>query len=195
ELQIRGLNDLASLSRGSIFQVVGTADRAFDRLASEISAYYLLGIEQSPSDRDGKNHRIDVAVQRRGVTLRSRQAFVLDPTGGRKTPDQSLLESLRSPLSVAGVPLRLTTFIYQDPKAAGKVRLVMAADVGQAGTPSGQYTMGFIVVDDQGKVVASRSEKAKLEPLEGRANASLSYLDAVTVDPGIYELRLAAVDP
>ena len=195
ELQIRGLNDLASLSRGSIFQVVGTADRAFDRLASEISAYYLLSVEQSPSDRDGKNHRIDVSVQRRGITLRSRQAFVLDPTGGVRTPDQSLVDSLRSPLGVAGVPLRLTTFIYQDPKSAGKVRIVMAADVGQAGTPSAQYTMGFIVVDDQGRVVASRSEKPKLEPLEGRTNASLSYLDAVTVDPGVYEVRLAAVDP
>jgi len=133
ELQIRGLNDLTSLSRGSIFQVVGTADRAFDRLASEISAYYLLSVEQAPSDRDGRNHRIDVSVQRRGITLRSRQAFVLDPTGGTRTPDQSLIESLRSPLAIAGVPLRLTTFIYQDPKAAGKVRVVMAADVGQAG--------------------------------------------------------------
>jgi Flp pilus assembly protein TadD len=70
----------------------------------------------------------------------------------------------------------------------------MAADVGQAGTPSGQYTMGFIVVDDQGRVVASRSEKPKLEPLEGRTNASLSYLDAVTIEPGVYEVRLAAVD-
>src|SRR5262249_32845225 len=147
----------ASLSRGSIFQVVGTADRAFDRLASEISAYYLLSVEQAPSDRDGRNHRIDVSVQRRGVTLRSRQAFVLDPTGGTRTPDQSLIESLRSPLAIAGVPLRLTTFIYQDPKAAGKVRVVMAADVGQAGTASAQYTMGFIIVDDQGRVVASRS--------------------------------------
>jgi len=194
ELEIRGLNDLASLSRGSIFQVVGTADRAFERLASEISAYYLLSVEQSPSDRDGRNHRIDVSVQRRGVTLRSRQAFVLDPTGGRKKPEDSLVDSLRSPLAVAGVPLRLTTFIYQDPKASGKVRVVMAADVGQAGTPAGQYTMGFIVVDDQGKVVASRSEKLKLEPLEGRANASLSYLDSVSVDPGVYEVRLAAVD-
>jgi VWFA-related protein len=194
ELEIRGLNDLASLARGSIFQVVGTADRAFERLASEISAYYLLSVEQSPSDRDGRNHRIDVSVQRRGVTLRSRQAFVLDPTGGRKTAEESLIESLRSPLAVAGVPLRLTTFIYQDPKASGKVRVVMAADVGQAGTSPGQYTMGFIVVDDQGKIVASRSDKLKLEPLEGRTNASLSYLDSVVVDPGVYDVRLAAVD-
>jgi VWFA-related protein len=194
ELQIRGLNDLAALSRGSIFQIVGTADRAFDRLASEISAYYLLSVEQAPSDNDGRNHRIDVSVQRRGVTLRSRQAFVLDPTGGRRKPDDSLVESLRSPLAVAGVPLRLSTFIYQDQEGGGKVRVVLAADVGQAGTPPADYTMGFIVVDDQGKVVASRSSKMKLEPPEGRTNASLSYLDSVSVEPGVYEVRLAAVD-
>src|ERR1043166_4135085 len=194
ELQVRGLNDLASLSRGSIFQVVGTADRAFERLASEISAYYLLSVEEAPSDRDGRNHRIDVAVNRRGVTLRSRQAFVLDPTGARRPPDESLVESLRSPLAVAGVPLRMTTFIYQDPKAGGKVRVVMAADVGQPGTAASQYTMGFIFVDDQGKVVASRSQKVKLEPPEGRTNASLSFFDSVIVDPGVYEVRLAAVD-
>jgi hypothetical protein len=84
ELEIRGLNDLASLSRGSIFQVVGTADRAFERLASEDLGLLPAQCRTGPSDRDGRNHRIDVSVQRRGVTLRSRQAFVLDPTGGER---------------------------------------------------------------------------------------------------------------
>ena len=71
ELEIRGLNDLASLSRGSIFQVVGTADRAFDRLASEISAYYLLSVEESPSDRDGRqsSHRRVGAAERRDPAI------------------------------------------------------------------------------------------------------------------------------
>jgi hypothetical protein len=54
--------------------------------------------------------------------------------------------------------------------------------------------MGYIVVDNDGKVVAADSHKLKLEPLEGRSNASLSYLGYVTLEPGIYELRLAAVD-
>src|SRR5258706_3344592 len=176
ELEIRGLNDMASLTRGSIFQVVGTADRAFDRLASEISAYYLLSVEEASSDRDGRNHRIDVSVRRSGVTLRSRQAFVLDSLSRSRTTEESLLESLRSPLGVPGVPLRLTTFVYQDPKASGKLRVVMAADVGQAGTPAAEYTMGYIVVDREGRVVASNSDKVKLEPLEGRTNAPLPYL-------------------
>ena len=174
--------------------MVGTADRAFDRLASEISAYYLLSVEEAPTDRDGRNHRIDVSVRRGGVTLRSRQAFVLDSLARNKTTEESLVESLRSPLGVAGVPLRVTTFIYQDPKANGKVRVVMAADVGQAGTAAATYTIGYIVVDSEGNVAASNSEKLKLEPLEGRTNASLSYLGYVTVDPGVCELRLAVVD-
>ena len=70
----------------------------------------------------------------------------------------------------------------------------MAADVDQAGTPPGQYTMGYIAVDSEGNVVASHSERTRLEPLEGRANASLSYLDSVAVDPGVYDVRLAVVD-
>jgi hypothetical protein len=194
ELQIRGLNDMASLTRGSIYQVVGTADRAFERLASEISAYYLLSVEEGTGDRDGRNHRIDVSVRRNGVTLRSRQAFVLDSLTRNRTTEESLVQSLRSPFGVPGVPLRLSTFVYQDPEQAGKVRIVMAADVDQAGTPPGQYTMGYIAVDSEGNVVASHSERTRLEPLEGRANASLSYLDSVAVDPGVYDVRLAVVD-
>ena len=194
ELQIRGLNDMASLTRGSIYRIVGTADRAFERLASEISAYYLLSVEEGTGDRDGRNHRIDVSVRRNGVTLRSRQAFVLDSLTRNRTTEESLVQSLRSPFGVPGVPLRLSTFVYQDPEQAGKVRIVMAADVDQAGTPPGQYTMGYIAVDSEGNVVASHSERTRLEPLEGRANASLSYLDSVAVDPGVYDVRLAVVD-
>jgi len=194
QLEVRGLNDLASLSRGSIFQIVGTADRAFDRLASEISAYYLLSVEESPSDRDGKNHRIDVAVHRNGVTLRSRQAFVLDSLGHGKSPEESLVESLRSPLGVAGVPLRMSTFVYATPAAANKVRVMVAADVGQAGAPPAQYEIGMVLVNDQGDVAAQHVEKIALTPPEGRKNASLEYLNYIDVDPGVYELRLGAVD-
>jgi VWFA-related protein len=194
ELQTRGLNDLTALSRGALYQVVGTADRAFDRLASEISAYYLLSVEQIPSDTDGRDHRIDIAVGRSRVTLRSRQAFVMDSAGRVKSPEESLVESLRSPLGVTGVPLRVSTFVYQDPQADGKVRLMVAADVGQPGDPPAPYTMGYIVVDNEGRVVASKSEKLTLSPQEGRPAAALSYLGAVTLDPGVYDFRLGAVD-
>ena len=81
---MQGLEGLATMSLGSLFYIAGTGEPIFERLASEISAYYLLGVEQRPSDREGDRHRIDVEVRRRGVTIRSRQAFVLSPTAHRR---------------------------------------------------------------------------------------------------------------
>ena len=48
-----GLTLLAGLSRGSFFRVAGNADGIFNRLALEMSGYYLLGFEPEPGDRDG----------------------------------------------------------------------------------------------------------------------------------------------
>jgi VWFA-related protein len=48
-MQVQGLETLASFSRGALYRVIGTGESIFDRLASEISAYYLLGVEQTAS--------------------------------------------------------------------------------------------------------------------------------------------------
>ena len=194
ELQVQGLENLAGMSRGALFRVVGTGDAIFERLASELSAYYLLGVEQSPGDRDGKRHRIDVEVRRRNVSVRSRRAFTLSTAqGGRTTPQDRLLTALKTPFAVSEVPLRLTTYSYQDP-AKDKVRVVMAAEVGQSGAPAGEYTIGFVLIDDRGEVASSGQEKRKLEPIEGRANSPLGYIGALSVPPGLYSVRFGVVD-
>jgi len=194
ELQVQGLENLAGMSRGSLFRVVGTGDAIFERLASELSAYYLLGVEQAPRDRDGKRHRIDVEVRRRNVNVRSRRAFVLSsaaPT--RATAEDRLVSALKTPFAVAEVPVRLTTYSYQDP-AGQKVRVVMAAEVGQAGATAGEYTVGYVLIDDRGGIASSGQEKRKLEPIDGRANAPLGFIGAVTVEPGSYSVRFGVVD-
>src|SRR5688572_564281 len=81
-IQTQGLESLSMMSRGSLFHIVGTGEGIFERLASEISAYYLLGVEQRPGDEKDERRRIDVQVRRRDVTIRSRQAYVLSPTAG-----------------------------------------------------------------------------------------------------------------
>jgi VWFA-related protein len=194
ELQVQGLENLAGMSRGSLFRVVGTGDAIFERLASELSAYYLLGVEQSPRDRDGKRHRIDVEVRRRNVNVRSRRAFVLSSAQGPKaTPQDRLLTALKTPFAVAEVPIRLTTYSYQD-AASQKVRVVLAAEVGQSGAAAGEFTVGYVLIDDQGGVASSGQEKRKLEPLDGRTNVPLGYIGSFLVDPGIYSVRFGVVD-
>ncbi len=195
QMQVQGLENLAGLSRGGLFRVIGTGDSIFDRLASEMSAFYLLGVEQATRDRDGKRHRIDVDVRRRNVTVRSRRAFVLSAaTGPRVTPEDRLVSALKTPFGVAEVPVRLTSYAYQD-TGGEKVRVVLAADVGQPGTTPAEYTVGYILIDDQGKIAASGQEKRKLEPATaGAANAALTYVAGLTVDPGQYHVRFGVVD-
>ena len=195
ELQVQGLENLAGMSRGALFRVVGTGDAIFERLASELSAYYLLGVEQSPRDRDGKRHRIDVEVRRRNVNVRSRRAFTLSSAQQDRqlSPQDRLLTALKTPFAVSEVPLRLTTYSYQDP-SQDKVRVVMAAEVGQSGAQPGEYTVGYVLIDDKGGVASSGQEKRKLERIEGRENAPLGYIGAMIVQPGTYSVRFGVVD-
>src|SRR6185436_7609245 len=101
---------------------------------------------------------------------------------------------LGSPLGVAEVPLRLTTFAMQDSKT-GKVRMILAADVGQPGTRAAPYSVAWALIDSEGKVAASGGEKRELKPAGGRADASLEYAAQLLVDPGTYSLRFAVIDP
>ncbi|HLG60186.1 MAG TPA: VWA domain-containing protein [Vicinamibacterales bacterium] len=193
-MQVQGLEALATMSRGSLFYIAGTGEPIFDRLASEISASYILGVEQRPSDSQGDRHRIDVEVRRRDVTIRSRQAFVLSPTlSAKKSPEDHLRDALTSPFGVSGLPVRVTTFAQQDP-ASEKVRLTVSAQVGQPGAPAAPFTVGYLVIDDANQVAANFVTKATLSPVAGSPNEPLHFVSGVLLQPGIYSLRFGVVD-
>jgi len=193
-LQLEGLESLATMSRGSLFHIAGTGEPIFDRLASEISASYLLGVEQRPSDSRGDRHRIDVDVRRNGVTVRSRQAFVLSAsTTQRKSPRDYLADALVSPFNVSGVPVRVTTFAQQDPSSE-KVRLTISSQIGQPGAKPAPYTVGFLVINDANQVVGNYVTETTLSPGTGSPNEPLHYVGTMLVDPGIYSLRFGVVD-
>jgi Flp pilus assembly protein TadD len=193
-IQVTGLEALATMSRGSLFHIAGTGEPIFDRLASEISALYILGVEQRPSDSKGDRHRIDVEVRRQNVTIRSRQAFVTSPTfKGKRTAEDNLRDALASPFPVSGLPVRVTTFAQQDP-ASQKVRLTVSAQIGAAGATPAPYTVGYVVINDANQVAGSFVGKATLAPGAGSPNEPLHFVSGVALDPGIYSLRFGVVD-
>jgi VWFA-related protein len=58
---------------GALMRVMtGSGEAAFDRIAIETSAYYILGVEPSGVDRDGKTHQINVKVGDKALTVRGR---------------------------------------------------------------------------------------------------------------------------
>ena len=194
EMEVSGLADLAAASRGSLYNIIGRGEGVFERLAGDMLHYYMLGVEQVPGDRDGETHRIDVEVRRRNVTVRSRRAFVLSsPTTDRRTAEETLIDALKSPFGVAEVPLRITTFTQKD-SASDKARIVLAAEVGQPGGEPEEYTVGFVLLDSEGSVVAGNIDKHMLSVPNGLANAPREYLGEIVVDPGNYSLRFGVVD-
>jgi VWFA-related protein len=77
-LAATGLEEVAGTAGGAVIRVFGTApDAAFDRVASETSAHYLLGVESHPDDKPGETHTIRVTVKRRGAQVRSRTQFIV----------------------------------------------------------------------------------------------------------------------
>ena len=108
-------------------------------------------------------------------------------------PRRRLLDALKSPFGVAEVPVRVTTFTQKDP-ASDKARIVVAAEIGQPGGEPEEYTVGYVLLDTDGKVVSGDLAKRTLSVPEGRQNAPRDYLGEIIVEPGNYSLRFGVVD-
>ena len=72
----RNLRRLADETGGGYFELEQTADLAptFTRVAQELHSQYVLGF--TPETLDGKVHRLEVRVRRRGMTARARRSYL-----------------------------------------------------------------------------------------------------------------------
>lgn len=192
ELQVQGLESLAILSRGSLHRVPAAADAAFQRIARALAGYYLIGVEATPQDRDGRRHRIQVKTVRKGVRLSSRRGFLAPAGPAATSPTDAVTRALRSPLSLTEIPLKMATWTYQD-AATGRVRVIVAVEVERLADQSLDYTTGLAFVDASNKVVAHVIEPRTLVPAVGDETVAV-FAGAVIVDPGKYLVRFATAD-
>jgi len=75
-----GIENATSASGGTFMEAVGTWGQYFDRIVTELSGAYLLGIEVEPADRNGRAHQVSVKVNRRDVDVRARLQYVIQPS-------------------------------------------------------------------------------------------------------------------
>ncbi len=176
--RVAGLEALTGLAGGAMLEVVGSADRAFRRVATETSAHYLLGLEPDKDDRDGKPHDIEVKVARKGVEVRARRQFVMHPE----------TRVARRPRAVAPAappsPVRMTPHVMRG-ASDGQVKVVLAAEVD--GFTEG--TLAVQVVNPAGTVVGTLSE-----PLQNANGAPARRQDTLLLARGPYVLKAEAVD-
>ena len=155
-----GLEMLAAAARGTLFLVNGTGSQLFTHIESELSGYYLLGVESDPADRDRKARAIRIDVARRGATVRTRRQLLNVPADVNRprTVRDAITASLTAPLLASALPLRVATFALRGPEQ-GKVQLLIRAEVGSDYTGPKPGVIGYVIMDRDGKSIETRTDQ------------------------------------
>jgi VWFA-related protein len=182
QLRADGLSRLAGAARGELFTLVGADPAPFARILTELSGYYLIAFEPRESDRDGRPHRLRVAVRRRGVTVRSRPSFRMDALAGSRASEDELVTVLRKGAVATELPVRVAAYVCREPRSR-LVRAVISAEAPPA-PGSSAVALAFVLRDRSDVVVASGTERSE----------SGQYAFSAVVPPGEYLLKIAAID-
>jgi VWFA-related protein len=193
-----GLEQLAGLTRGSFYRTSTSGAGIFDRITRELSGYYLLSFEPTDADRTSKNRRIRVEVNRRGLTVRARSTYAItdaaaDANAGL-APEEQVKNMLLSPLPTAGLPIRVATYSVTNSANHDEVRVIVSAEIGDAATASAEWPVGVVVFNNEDKVFVDSTRYMTLDPATDRAPSPRLLNMTMSLRPGEYTLRLAAMD-
>jgi VWFA-related protein len=188
-----GLGQLAGLAGGGYFRLITAMDSAFDRIARETSAAYLVTFDTQDSDRDGKKHRIAVKVDRPGVEVRARTQFTADPASVGPTPGERLSRALNSPFLPPTLPVGVATYVVGDSQNSG-VHVLVAVEIGCAATDPGSFDVGYTVTDAAGRGSGSAVDRAATTVPRANGDRCAYYASNFTTKPGDYTLKVAGLD-
>lgn len=193
-LRNEGLEALVSASRGSLLNLLGDGTVAFNRLRSELSGYYLLGVESDPKDKDGRPHSVNVSVSRRGAVVRSRrQIMAMRDEKASMTRQQVAISALSTPLLISALPLRVATFSLLGPEQ-GRIQLLIHADVGTDYASPKAVSVAYIIADGTGRIVESQASDTRLLPVMTGVPSPLQLAAGASLPPGDYMLKLAVAE-
>jgi tetratricopeptide (TPR) repeat protein len=194
-VQRYGLESLTMAGGGTLLNITGTGSAVFDRLNTELSGYYLLGVEADTRDRDGKAHPLRIDVGRPNVTVRARRTMLsgTDPTAPARTPQQTVTAALSSPLPASGLPIRATAYSFRGLEPS-KVRLLIHAEIGSGYTAPQRVPLAYYVFDKNGKSVDGQLTDVRLAPETNGIPSPLVFTGGASVDPGDYVVKIAVAD-
>jgi VWFA-related protein len=188
----QGLETLSMAARGAIFTLTGTGTGAFDRIESELSGSYLLGVEPGVRDREPTPRPIQIAVGRSGATVRSRRTMTADWPAKPQSPEDRVNAALSNPLMLSALPLRGIAFAMRGPDPS-KLQLLIHADIGAEYTSARTLSVAHVVLDAQKRAIDGQMSEQRLTP-PGGLPSPVQYARTVAVDPGDYTVKIAAAD-
>jgi len=183
--------------------------KAWTRVVSDNSAYYVLGYYPKNDKRDGRFRKIEVRVKREGVEVRSRKGYtapkgkapaVKPPADDKASPE--LRQVLDSPVPLSGLRLRAYAAPFKGAAPNASVAIGVEADgrdlnfTEREGKFVNDFEISAIAIDSQGKVRDGDRSLLNmgLKP-DTRARVAQSGLRLQTrlkLPPGKYQLRIGA---
>ena len=110
--------------------------KGLQRIADETRVYYLIGYNPTNTARDGKFRKIELKVAAKDIKVRARKGYYAALDGDTREakkvaeggPDRQFQEALDSPFEMADIPIRLTSYVF-DETLLGKASAILHADV------------------------------------------------------------------
>jgi VWFA-related protein len=179
---------------------------AFDRIVSDNSSYYVLAYYPPSDKRDGKFHKIDVRVNRPGLTVRARRGYLAprgrppaQPAPNEKGPSLALRDALNSPLPVSGLTMQVAVAPFKGTAPNASVFLTTefrGRDLSLV--PNGVLEYSYLAVDPRGRVRGGNNDQVRwnLKP-ETKAlieQSGFRVLNRINLPPGRYQVRIASHD-
>lgn len=129
-----GAESIAADSGGFTVKNSNDLAKGLTRIADETRVYYLLGYNPTNVERDGKFRKIEVKVlPDKDIRVRARKGYYATLEGQEEKKAEEVLasqfqEALDSPYEVPDVPIRLTSYVF-DETLLGKATSILHADV------------------------------------------------------------------
>jgi hypothetical protein len=178
--QDAGFESLAGATGGEFIRLTGSPQAPVARMLRETSTSYTLTFEPDPSERTGQMLRVDLKTTRDKVRLRARPAVDAPKMVARAMSPRDML---RTAAEFRDLPLRAMAF--PAPTAGSAEVTVYTQFEAIDAAPLKEASVGLF---DE-KNTLKKQWTAKPEEL-----AKIPVLSAVTAPPGVYRVRVAAVD-
>lgn len=190
-----GLGALTGMTGGRLFMGVGRATGVFDRITTEISNFYVLGVESGPDDATGLPRPLEVKVNRPGLTVRARPEVVprpipsvaRAPESGAETPaSDPLLALLNQPTDVTDLTITATAYSTRGTEES-TLRVLISSELSaaRARLPA---EWAFAVFNEDNVVATGR------QSFEAGTTGPMVITTSAKLLPGRYRLRVAARD-
>jgi len=183
---------------------------AFQRIVDANSTYYVLGYYATNEKRDGRYRRIEVKLNRPGLSVNARKGYVAarGKSAAEKSVEASagtskaLREALNSPLQESALKMAVFAVPLKGPASKAAVGIVTQftgrqfAFAEKDGKFTDRLELSYVAINKQGKMTEGKRDfvdlSLKPETYQRVLQSGFRVLTRIELPPGVYQLRVAA---